>query len=139
MIKMVGAAVLWSIALGGYASDNVPVRPTLTAAAKKSSRTPPRSVVTVAPEPEAELSAAHLALAQRVVVGKVPCELGAHVAITAHATAPGRFVLEHGKQKFHMAPVLTNTGAIRLEDPSGGAVWLQLANKSMGVGWPMRA
>ncbi len=30
-----------------------------------------------------------------------------------------------------MVPVLTSTGAIRLEDASSGAVWLQLANKSM--------
>lgn len=77
------------------------------------------------------LSEAHLALAQRVVLGKVPCELGAHVSVAAHQTVPGRFVLEHGRQKFHMVPVLTSTGAIRLEDFSSGAVWLQLANKSM--------
>lgn len=30
-----------------------------------------------------------------------------------------------------MFPVETSTGAIRLEDPKAGAVWLQLANKSM--------
>ena len=30
-----------------------------------------------------------------------------------------------------MFPVVTTTGAIRLEDHKAGAVWLQLANKSM--------
>jgi hypothetical protein len=30
-----------------------------------------------------------------------------------------------------MKPVSTSTGAIRLEDEKAGAVWLQLANKSM--------
>jgi hypothetical protein len=30
-----------------------------------------------------------------------------------------------------MRPVATSTGAIRLEDEKAGAVWLQLANKSM--------
>jgi hypothetical protein len=30
-----------------------------------------------------------------------------------------------------MHPVSTSTGAIRLEDTKAGAVWLQLANKSM--------
>ena len=30
-----------------------------------------------------------------------------------------------------MVPVVTATGAIRLEDAAGGAVWLQLGNKSM--------
>ena len=41
------------------------------------------------------------------------------------------FVLELGKQRFSMAPVVTSTGAIRLEDAQAGAVWLQLGNKSM--------
>ncbi|WP_294771099.1 hypothetical protein [uncultured Rhodoferax sp.] len=82
-------------------------------------------------QPPAPLSDAQLALAQRVVLGKVPCELGAQVAVSAHPTAAGYFVLELGKQKFRMAPVPTSTGAIRLEDASGGATWLQLANKSM--------
>jgi hypothetical protein len=30
-----------------------------------------------------------------------------------------------------MAPVVTSTGAIRLEDAKAGGVWLQLSNKSM--------
>ena len=30
-----------------------------------------------------------------------------------------------------MRPVATSTGTIRLEDEKAGAVWLQLANKSM--------
>jgi hypothetical protein len=77
------------------------------------------------------LSEEYLAVAQRVVLGKVPCELGAHVAVSAHQTVPGRFVLAHGRYTFHMVPVLTSTGAIRLEDAASGAVWLQLANKSM--------
>jgi hypothetical protein len=82
-------------------------------------------------EQHAALSEDHLAVAQRVVVGKVPCELGAHVSLSAHPISQGWFVLEHGRQRFHMAPVLTSTGAIRLEDAASGAVWLQLANKSM--------
>lgn len=32
---------------------------------------------------------------------------------------------------FYLRPVPTSTGAVRLEDPAQGAVWLQLANKSM--------
>ena len=30
-----------------------------------------------------------------------------------------------------MQPVVTSTGAIRLEDHKAGAVWVQIANKSM--------
>jgi hypothetical protein len=78
-----------------------------------------------------ELSPAQLALADRVVLGKMPCELSAHVLVRPDPRGAGMFVLELGKQRFFMTPVLTSTGAIRLEDPDAGAVWLQLGNKSM--------
>lgn len=78
-----------------------------------------------------ELSPAQLAVADRVALGKIPCELAAHVVIRPDPRGPGMFVLELGKQRFYMAPVITSTGAIRLEDPTAGAVWLQLGNKSM--------
>ncbi len=80
---------------------------------------------------EAALSPAELAIAQRIEVGQVACELGAFVRVTADARAPGYFDVEGKKFKFRMFPVLTSTGAIRLEDPQAGAVWLQLSNKSM--------
>jgi hypothetical protein len=80
---------------------------------------------------EAALSPAELAIAERVSLGKLPCELGTFVSLQADANAPGYFDVQLGKQKFHMFPVETSTGAIRLEDRKAGAVWLQLANKSM--------
>lgn len=80
---------------------------------------------------EAALSPDELAIAERVHVGKVPCELGASVLLEADAKVPGYFNLHLKNTKYRMTPVLTSTGAIRLEDPKAGAVWLQLANKSM--------
>ena len=80
---------------------------------------------------EAALTPAEMAVAERVQVGTLPCELGASVTLTADAKNPGYFDM-HGKNfKYRMFPVPTSTGAIRLEDQKGGAVWLQLANKSM--------
>lgn len=80
---------------------------------------------------EAALTPAELAIAQRVYLGKLPCELGAFVTLVADAKFPGYFDLQIKNQKYRMFPVLTSTGAIRLEDRQAGAVWLQLANKSM--------
>lgn len=80
---------------------------------------------------EAALTPAELAIAQRVYQGKLPCELGAFVTLTADAKSPGYFDVQIKNQKFRMFPVETSTGAIRLEDHQAGAVWLQLANKSM--------
>ncbi len=72
-----------------------------------------------------------IAIAERVHQGHLACELGASVSVEADTNRPGYFNL-HGKGfRYHMHPVSTSTGAIRLEDKKAGAVWLQLANKSM--------
>ncbi len=80
---------------------------------------------------EAAMSPAELAIADRVDVGKLPCELGASVTLTADAKYPGYFDMQGKGFSYRMFPVATSTGAIRLEDQKAGAVWLQLANKSM--------
>lgn len=80
---------------------------------------------------EAAMTPAELAIAERVQVGKMPCELGASVTLTADAKNPGYFDMQGKNFSYRMFPVATSTGAIRLEDQKGGAVWLQLANKSM--------
>jgi hypothetical protein len=77
------------------------------------------------------LAAQELSIAQRVHVGHLPCELGASIRMTADAHTPGYFDLQGKGYKYRMRPVATSTGAIRLEDEKAGAVWLQLANKSM--------
>lgn len=91
-------------------------------------------------QPRAELvpmpSAPHphqqeLWIAQQIHVGHLPCELGASVRIEADPAQPGYFKVHAKGIKYRMFPVQTSTGALRLEDKKAGAVWLQLANKSM--------
>ena len=77
------------------------------------------------------LSAEDIELAKRVYVGSIPCELGAAVSITPNEKRPGFFVVQTKNTRFSMHPVESRTGAIRLEDPKAGALWLQLGNKSM--------
>lgn len=85
----------------------------------------------VAAPPETPLAPQELSIAERVHVGHLPCELGASVQMTADSNTPGYFNLQGKGYKYRMKPVTTSTGAIRLEDEKAGAVWLQLANKSM--------
>lgn len=80
---------------------------------------------------DAALTPAELAIAKRIYVGNFPCELGESVTLTADPKSPGYFDLQMKKAHYHLAPVTTATGAIRLEDPTTGAVWLQLPDKSM--------
>lgn len=80
---------------------------------------------------EQALTPEELAIAERVHVGTLPCELGASVSLKPDNKAPGYFDVQGKNFKYRMFPVATTTGAIRLEDRKAGAVWLQLANKSM--------
>ena len=80
---------------------------------------------------EPALSADLLAIAERVQTGRIACELGHNVGLIADEKAPGYFTITTGSQRYRAIPVLTTTGAIRLEDKARGGVWLQLANKSM--------
>ena len=77
------------------------------------------------------LSTEQLAVSERVFKGRIPCELGAHVNVTPDSANPGYFIIDGRGFKYHMSPVATTTGTIRLEDKAAGAVWLQIANKSM--------
>lgn len=77
------------------------------------------------------LSADELALAERVHTGRIACELGRHVDVAKDSNNAGHFLVSGNGFSFHMTPVGTSTGVVRLEDASAGAVWLQIANKSM--------
>jgi type IV secretory pathway VirB10-like protein len=145
MSKMTAIVVLALLALPAW--SQAPASPAKSAQAKakpvaaKTVKTakavkatkPQLAKTPVAPvaEPEAQMGPDELAIAERVHKGQLPCELGASVRLEADATQPGYFYL-HGKGfRYRMHPVATSTGAIRLEDRKAGAVWLQLANKSM--------
>jgi hypothetical protein len=78
-----------------------------------------------------ELADEQMAVAERVHLGLLPCEMGASVRVEADVARPGFFHVRGKGFRYHMHPVRSSTGAIRLEDAKAGAVWLQLANKSM--------
>ncbi|MEG2050448.1 MAG: hypothetical protein RR855_20245 [Comamonas sp.] len=77
------------------------------------------------------LSPEALSVADRVHTGRIGCELGQHVNVTKDGSNPGYFHVDGNGFKYHMSPVTTSTGVVRLEDKQAGAVWLQIANKSM--------
>ena len=82
-------------------------------------------------QPDTLMGPDELAIAERVYKGQLPCELGTTVQLDADISQPGYFYLYGQGFRYRMHPVSTSTGAIRLEDRKAGAVWLQLANKSM--------
>lgn len=80
--------------------------------------------------PAIKLGEAELAIAKRVHVGEIACELGSKVTVKP-LRREGFFLVSNRLSRFVMHPVESRTGAIRLEDPERGALWLQLGNKSM--------
>lgn len=81
---------------------------------------------------DAALTPEELAIAERIQTGTIQCELGASVVVEADQKSPGYFTVKGKGFAYRMHPVVTSTGAVRLEDRhDGGAVWLQLPNKSM--------
>jgi len=105
----------------------VPAKPTAhKASAQKASPKAPVQAPAQVPMGDEELN-----IAQRVHQGRLPCELGASVHIEPDQLQPGYFHVQGKGFRYRMHPVATSTGTIRLEDKQAGAVWLQLANKSM--------
>ena len=101
-----------------------PIRRSAAKAVEENTPIDPDTSITLSPE--------DLDIAKRVYVGNIPCELGASVTVTPNDKRPGFFTVAVTKgARFSMHPVGSRTGAIRLEDPRGGAMWLQLGNKSM--------
>ncbi len=80
----------------------------------------------------APLNEAQLELAKNVQTGDIGCEDKVRVKVVPLPDAPGYFHVQIGvKERFEMMPVPTQTGAVRLEDPQRGGVWIQLPAKSM--------
>ena len=124
------------------APAKVPAKtPATTAAKKLDSKSPTevrrlalKAVEEVTPideDPNVKLTPEDIEIAKRVFVGTIPCELNNSVTITASTRRPGFFLVQTKGARFSMHPVESRTGAIRLEDPKRGAMWLQLGNKSM--------
>ena len=126
------AAALWPLMAQAETAPTKKPAPASKAAPKPAPAK--RAVPVAAAEPvavEAPLTDAELAVAAQVHVGALPCELGKVVRMEQDATTPGFFRLHIDQQRYRLRPVESRTGAVRLEDPQQGVVWIQLANKSM--------
>ena len=135
------AAVALALPLAAVAQSTTPAKP--AAKAETTKKAPPKRQVTrkaakaveevtpISDDTNIVLTDADLEVAKRVSIGKAQCELGADVTVTPDEKKPGFFTVSTKGQKYRMHPVESRTGAIRLEDPRAGAMWLQLGNKSM--------
>lgn len=64
-------------------------------------------------------------------VGDYTCEFNARLSVKEHPKFPGYALLTQGKNQYIMRPVVSHTGAIRLEDMRGRTLMIQIATKAM--------
>jgi hypothetical protein len=101
-----------------------PVAKAKAAPAKKAPPPPPEPVLGDADE-------AQLAAAERAYLGDYACEFKETVHIDKHPKTAGYINVAWKKSVITMKPVLSSTGALRLEDVTGRTLMIQIANKSM--------
>ena len=87
---------------------------------------PPKPELTLPPAPGEQLAAAAMAH-----YGNYECEFDEKITIDVNRKFDGYLDVVHRKNTWTMKPVLSQTGALRLEDVRGRMLMLQIANKSM--------
>ena len=105
-----------------------------TSAAQKPSAKPSAKPA-AKPAPKAAglpaASAEQKAAASYAHMGAYACEFNEVVTVNASPQHEAYVDVHHHKAKWTMKPVLSSTGALRLEDVHGRMLMLQIANKSM--------
>jgi hypothetical protein len=72
-----------------------------------------------------------LAIASQIQTGRFPCELGQSIDLRQVAGEMAQYTLILKGRSYTMVPMVSQTGAIMLEDNKAGLKWIQLPNKSM--------
>ena len=129
----------------GSMRASAPVKPMASTQTASSSRAT-RSAKATAPRQVLKSAASNLALASataeaindaqrdiaaRVLTGDADCEFNQRISVLPEPNLPGYFRVAHKTLRYRMVPRETTTGAVRLEDPAAGIVWLQIPTKSM--------
>ncbi len=102
---------------------------TATSAKKRSLHPTAAAVSAAALLPPASVE--QLAAAARAFFGHYACEFDQSVTVATNKLHEGYVDVSFGKALWTMKPVLSDTGALRLEDVRGRMLLLQIANKSM--------
>ena len=99
-----------------------PAKATKPAPAKKAA---PAAAALPAASPE------QIAAAERTYFGNYICELDQSIDVGMNPKTPGYVDVSFKKKTYTMTPVISSTGAVRLEEVKGGMLLIQIANKSM--------
>lgn len=128
-------ALLWFAPLPAEAGAGAAVDKSSATAqpAKPAKARAKRAVPRKAAPPSAPAAATpeQLEAAERVFYGLHQCEFDQSVDVAIDPALPGYVGVRFGKATYVMKPVLSSTGAIRLEDIRGETLMVQITAKSM--------
>ena len=99
--------------------------------APRASAAPAKKPAAPAEAPLPPASGEQLEAANVAHLGDYDCEFDQKVILTPHSKAPGYIEMKNKAQAWVMKPVMSSTGALRLEDVKGRMLMIQIANKSM--------
>ena len=116
-----------AIALPVTAQTAAPAAKPAAKAAAKPAPAAPKKPEMIIPEAYPE----QVKAAEMVYYGKYDCEFNQTVDIEQSPKHSSYVVVKHNKGEWLMKPVLSSTGAIRLEDVRGETLMVQIASKSM--------
>jgi hypothetical protein len=130
LIALIATAVALSFGLPavGHAATTAEAKEAIK---KPIKRAPPKKAVAAAAAPLSAADDEQKAAAGLAYLGDYACEFNQTVKVATNNLAPGYIDVSHDKQTWVMKPVLSSTGALRLEDVKGRMLMIQIANKSM--------
>ena len=114
-------------------TDKAAAKPAAAAASHPAAKKP----AAAKPAPKAAASKAlpaatpeQLTAADRALKGSYDCDFNQKINVSQNSSQ-GYVDVTTGKSKYTMKPIITSTGALRMEDVTGRMLLLQIANKSM--------
>ena len=108
------------------AAQTAPAKPAAKPTAKAAAPAPKKPELIIPDAYPEQVKAAEM-----VYYGKYECEFNQTVDIEQSKKHSSYVTVRHGKGEWLMKPVLSSTGAIRLEDVRGETLMVQIASKSM--------
>jgi hypothetical protein len=119
------AAAALALALPAFAQTTAP-KPVAKKAPQTRAKAPPVVEAPLAAAGTEQLEAANVAH-----LGDYDCEFDQKVTLEPYSKAAGYIEMKNKSQAWVMKPVMSSTGALRLEDVRGRMLMIQIANKSM--------
>jgi len=132
-------AIALAVALGlaaplhATAQTAAPAKAAAKPAAKPTAKAQSKSKASKAPaeKPLPTADQTQIEAAEKTFFGNYECELDQKLDVGMSTKAPGYVDVSFKKKVYTMKPIVSSTGALRLEDVKGGMLLIQIANKSM--------